>query len=249
METKKQMKPLFYNQVTAISHQNHHDCHVDPGENYLFSKSTNSVPLGVAEFVKAAVHYPIVFLAQNSEVSPVAIIGLKAKTNVWVDESGQWLNNYVPAYIRRYPYIAVKTSENEYTLCIDESAEMVNRSKQGNPLFNGEEQSEYLKGMNKLVEAYELEQHRNQLLSSLLLKFDLLEPSQLTQKNAPEAGLLSGFQVVSRKRLESLDKDALAELHKSGAMELIFQHLFSLERFQSLTEQSNNRDVALAEEE
>ncbi|WP_348703992.1 SapC family protein [uncultured Neptuniibacter sp.] len=249
METKKQMKPLFYNQIKAISYQNHHDCYVIDDAQYTFAKQTNSVPLSVAEFSKAGIHYPIVFLSQGEEVSPVAVIGLKAKDNVWVDESGQWLNNYVPAYIRRYPYIAIKTSENEYTLCIDESAEVVNRSQEGHPLFIGEEQSEYLQGINKFVEAYELEQHRNKQLSTLLLKFDLLESSQLTQKGASESGLLSGFQVVSRKRLESLDKDALAELHQSGAMELIFQHLFSLERFQSLTEQENNRDIALAEEE
>jgi len=228
------MKPLFYNHIAALSHKKHHNVSVQCHANYSFAKSTNSVPLGVGEFHLATHYYPIVFLANEDGLSPIAIIGLETKQNIWVDDSGKWLNDYVPAYIRRYPFIAVKTAQDAFTLCVDESADVVNRDGRGTLLFNGHEPSEYLNERYKLVEAYELEQKRNQILSSILLKHKLLEAAQLNFKAETETDLLSGFLVVSRKRLDELESEAVAELHKSGAMELIYQHLFSLERFQML---------------
>lgn len=239
------MKPLFYNHIAALSHKKHHNVSVQSHANYSFAKSTNSVPLGVGEFHIAALHYPIVFLANEDGLSPIAIIGLETKQNVWVNDSGDWLNDYVPAYIRRYPFIAVRTAQDAFTLCIDESADVVNRDGLGSLLFKGDEPSDYLTDRYKLVEAYELEQKRNQVLSSLLLKHKLLETAQLNLKAETDTDLLSGFLVVTRKRLDELESDAVSELHKSGAMELIYQHLFSLERFQMLAEHAGSHQNSL----
>ena len=241
-------KPLFYNQITALSREKHSDLAFDNAKGFLFARDTNSVPIGVSEFAAASRLYPIVFVLQNEEVAPIAVLGTQPKQNIWVDDQGRWLGDYVPAYVRRYPFISVRTSEHESTLCIDAASDKLNVNREGTKLFDKEgEQSEFLKQRFQLAEAYETEMLRNKRLSSFLLEHDLLEPAQLNEKTENVKTVLSGFMVVSRARLEALDKEVIAKLHQEGALELIYQHLFSLECFNSLAKKCSDSNEVLAE--
>ena len=47
--------------------------------------------------------------------------GIKAGTEVlFVNEAGKWLGKYVPAFLRRYPFVFSSNDEGKnFTLCID----------------------------------------------------------------------------------------------------------------------------------
>ncbi|WP_415897766.1 SapC family protein [Neptuniibacter sp. QD72_48] len=241
-------KPLFYKQITALSRQKHSDLAYDNAHGYRFAQETNSVPVCVSEFAAASRVYPIVFVIQNGVAAPVAVLGTQPQQNVWIDTEGHWLGDYVPAYVRRYPFISVRTSEHESTLCIDALSDTLNTNNEGIALFDEQgDQSEFLKQRFQLAEAYETEMLRNKRLSSFLLEHDLLEPAQLNEKTENVKTVLSGFMVVSRARLEALDKEVIAELHQEGALELIYQHLFSLECFNSLAKKCSESNEVLAE--
>lgn len=240
-------KPLFYNQIAALSHQRHSACYIDDSTDFLFAKETNSVPVGVSEFASACHSFPIVFLLEDNQVVPIVVLGIQAGLNQWVSSEGEWSGQYIPAYVRRYPFIAVRTSESESTLCIDENSDKLNRDGRGTPLFNDDKPSEFLEQVCGFSEAYEAESVRNHKLSTLLQEYDLLEPVQLNDKSEPHKALLSGFMVVSRSRLEQLDKESIARLHGTGALELIYQHLLSLRCFQQLKLKPQHSDNAMAE--
>lgn len=241
-------KPLFYSQITALSRDKHGDLAFDNTTGYRFAQATNSVPICVSEFASAARLYPIVFVLQNNEAAPIAVLGTQTQQNIWVDEEGRWLGDYVPAYVRRYPFISVRTSQHESTLCIDTASDMLNTNREGITLFEDQgNQSEFLKQRFQLAEAYETEMLRNNRLSSFLLEHDLLEPAQLNEKTENVKTVLSGFMVVSRARLEALDKEVIGKLHQEGALELIYQHLFSLECFNSLAKKCSESNEVLAE--
>ena len=240
-------KPLFYQNITALNCHKHQGLYLNDSPDFSFAGGTNSVPLNVAEFAVAASLYPIVFLIQNDEVVPIAVLGTGTQQNVWVDEQGQWLGEYIPAYIRRYPFISVKTTATDSTLCIDRHSPKLNEQGEGHSLFEGDDSSPFLQQMLEFCQAYELELARNQHFSALLQEFALLEPSQLNQRTDPDQPVLSGFMVVSKERLAALAADELAKLHKSGALELIYQHLFSLQRFQALALKSMAADDVMTE--
>jgi hypothetical protein len=74
-------------------------------KNFKFASKINSVPLAVTEFEMACRSYPIVF-SSGETVAPVSIVGLREEENLFLDEESAWLSNiYVPAYIRKYPFI------------------------------------------------------------------------------------------------------------------------------------------------
>ncbi|WP_415891256.1 SapC family protein [Neptuniibacter sp. SY11_33] len=241
-------KPLFYNQITALSREKHSDLAFDNATGYRFAQDTNSVPICVSEFAAASRLYPIVFVLQNDEAAPIAVLGTQPQQNIWVDEEGRWLGDYVPAYVRRYPFISVRTSEHESTLCIDAVSNKLNADHAGISLFDKTgEQSEFLKQRFQLAEAYETEMLRNKRLSAFLLEHDLLEPAQLNEKAEQVKTVLSGFLVVSRARLEALDKEVIAKLHVEGALELVYQHLYSLECFNLLAKKCSGSNEVVAE--
>ena len=59
-------------------------------------------PLAGVEFFQAARHYPILFVGEGANASPIALLGLKPGQNGFVDATGQWQRAaYVPAFVRR----------------------------------------------------------------------------------------------------------------------------------------------------
>jgi hypothetical protein len=113
--------PLFYNSLSPLSSSAHATYKTRSAETAPFLASNHAVPITIDEFVAAGRHYPIVFSAGDNPV-PLALMGLNEGINTFVDEEGKLLGEtYVPAYIRRYPFMLAKTSPNaeELSLCFD----------------------------------------------------------------------------------------------------------------------------------
>ena len=106
MATPAPQLPVFYRDVVALSRERHKGWYIDPEQGYSFAASSNSVYVAASEFVVAAREFPIVFARDaGGGLAPAVLLGLRANENVVVDEEGRWLTNYVPAYVRRYPFI------------------------------------------------------------------------------------------------------------------------------------------------
>ena len=73
---------------------------------------------------------------------------------------------------------------------------------------------------------------RTQAFCKKLREHDLLEPMQAEfTLGTGQKMALSGFLVVSRKKLKALSGEVLSELVKNDALELIFLHLQSMRNF------------------
>ena len=84
------------------------------------------MPINAVEFGLAVRHYPIVFTSADPAL-PVAVLGLRSGQNMFIGDDGAWeSSNYVPAYIRRYPFIFMSSSDGlQFTLCVDVESEAV----------------------------------------------------------------------------------------------------------------------------
>jgi hypothetical protein len=84
--------------------------------------AVNSVPLLASEFFECAREYPIVFARGQSGPLPAVLLGLRESENLFVDADGKWGARYVPAFVRRYPFVPANGSGGDLLVCIDESS-------------------------------------------------------------------------------------------------------------------------------
>lgn len=230
---------LIYNDVIPVSKDRHAKYSYKPTGNYEFARQTNSVPLVAAEFAMAAMHYAIVFGQAADGVVPAAVLGVRDSENVFVGADGVWNASYIPAFVRRHPFVFGSDEKAEMlTLMVDESCAGFNTSGKGEMLFDAEgEQTTFVKNVMAFLGEYQGQTLATNNFTKLLTDLDLLDPAEahLPLPSDPERRL-RGFLIVSRDKLKALPAEKLAELHANGALELIYIHLFSMNNLSRLQE-------------
>jgi len=229
---------MIYENAVPISAEAHRDTSVKSGESFSFAAGINSVPLVVAEFEKAGAEYPIVFAGEGDAIAPAIVLGLKDGENLFLHENGSWDAAYVPAFLRRYPFVFATTGENgeTLTLCLDTAYEGVNDKGRGERLFDSSgERTQYLKSMLQFATDYQSQHNLTRQLMAKLVELKLLEPAT-AQVTLPDgtARTLSGFQRVSVERLRALDDETVVELFRTDMLMLIYAHLGSLSQLNEL---------------
>ena len=98
---------LFYQRPVVLNRQSHRSLKVkNTTPNFTFARQTNSVPIAGVEFARAALEYPIVFAGPSPDkILPAVLLGIRENENLFVDADGKWANAYIPAFIRRYPFV------------------------------------------------------------------------------------------------------------------------------------------------
>jgi hypothetical protein len=228
---------LIYERAVPVSSARHAKWSVEVGNDYSFSKTVNSVPLLAVEFPLATGEYPIVFAGSGDTVMPAVILGLRGQENLFLSEGKNWKANYLPAFVRRYPFVFSSNADNsQFTLCIDEAFHGFNQEGRGARLFNDEgKASAYVENVLKFLQEYQVQFLRTQAFCKKLKELNLLDPMQ-AEVTLPAGArtALTGFQAVNRQRLKELSGEKLAELAKTDELELIYLHLSSLRNFNSL---------------
>ena len=222
---------LFYDNPVALNKEAHQKIKVKAGDsNYAFAKATNSVVLAGVEFTEAAKEYPIVFAQAGDNLIPVALLGLRNEENLFIDEKDGWDARYIPAFVRRYPFVLAGGAEdNQQVVCIDEGFSGFN-DKDGEALFEDDgEPSPFLQKALEFLEEYQRQYVRtgqfikrlqdNDLLQSLNAKIDLVDGQQFS---------LSGLLIVDEKKLLALSDEKALEFFKSGELAWVYCHLMSL---------------------
>jgi hypothetical protein len=231
------VQQLIYETVVPVSSGRHAKCAVEAGNSYAFTRNVNSVPLMAVEFPMAAPEYAIIFAGDGEAMMPAVILGARQKENLYLDSEDNWQAKYIPAFLRRYPFIFSSGNDGKtFTLCVDESFPGVNFQGKGRRLFGDDgKPSAYTETVLKFVESYRAQFLRTQAFCRKLKELDLLQPMQaeFTLSGGNKTSL-SGFTVVSREKLKALSGDALSELVKNDGMELIYLHLYSMRNFEAV---------------
>ncbi len=237
-ENKMSKQLLIYGNAVPVHPEQHKDLSVKVGKDYAFANDINSVPLTAGEFPAAAAEYVIVFAGTEENIIPVALLGLREKENLFVSEDNQWNAQYIPAYIRRYPFIFTKREEeNRFVLCIDEEFSGNNKEGLGERLFDAEgTQTQFTKGVLNFMQEYQTNFERTRLYCKKLKELDLLESVQIRMaaNESGEEARMRGFMAISRTKLNALSGEQLEELAKTGELEMSYVHLQSLQNLNSI---------------
>lgn len=232
---------LLYEKAVPVTKKRHGDWSVKTGTDYSFARRVNSVPLLLAEFQNAAAEFAIVFTETDDTVMPAIILGIRGQENLFVAEDGRWLPKYVPAFMRRYPFVFSSSDEGaSFTLCIDEDFSGCNQEGRGERLFDSQgERTLYLENMLGFLQAFQVDFHRTRAFCEELKRLELLEPMQAQfSLGTGQQVSLAGFSAINRERLNALSGDKLEELAKVQGLEPMFAHLFSLKNFSSMVEKA-----------
>ena len=91
----------------------------------------------------------------GTDVSPAAVLGVRGPENLFVAPDGTWTAKYVPAFLRRYPFV-FSQAEERLILCIDDAFPGLNREGRGQPLFQDDgSPSPYVDGVVKFLGDYQ----------------------------------------------------------------------------------------------
>jgi hypothetical protein len=237
---------LYYNKVVPVSKDQHGDWSVKATGDYSFARESNSVPLMAVEFPAAAAEYAIVFVGTEDSIMPVAILGAQSNENYYVDSEGRWDAKYIPAFVRRYPFVFTRNEDgSKFFLCIDEQYPGCNQDGSGERLFDRDgERTLYLDSVLKFVQEYQAQFARTQAFCSKLKELDLMEP-MVARFNLPSGRNLSltGFMEVNRNKLKALPPEKLSELARTDELELIYTHLQSMKNFSAMVERMSGHEA------
>ena len=225
--------PIFYQDLQPLSSQDHATLRARALDKAPFLIGQHAVPLTSDEFISASRHFPIVFSAGDNPV-PLALMGLNEGVNVFVDADGKLINPvYVPAYIRRYPFLLAKLrrDSDEMSLCFDPKSEAIGDFADGDPLFVDGQPSEHTTAILGFCEQFEQAGQRTGQFMEELNKSGLLMDGEVSIEvaDAAQPFIYRGFKMVDEAKLRELRGDVLRKMTQNGMLALIFAHLFSLQ--------------------
>ncbi|UIJ44066.1 SapC family protein [Sphingomonas cannabina] len=231
--------PLFYNDLQPLSSQTHADWRVRQTNAAPFLAAQHAVPLTVEEFPLVQRRMPIVFSVGDDPI-PLALMGLNEGVNVFIDSEGKLRDQetYVPAYIRRYPYMLarLRPDADELSLCFDPSSDTIGAFDEGEKLFENGEPTEVTKAILGFAEQFEQAGQRTSQFMAELKQLELLIDGevQIQPDGAAQPFIYRGFQMVDEKKLTELRGDQLRKMVQSGMLPLVYAHLFSLSLMRDL---------------
>lgn len=233
--------PLFYNGLVPLNSGEHGAFRIRPVDAAPFLSNQHAVPLTIDEFVTAQRFVPIIFSAGDEPV-PLALMGLNEGINVFLDDEGKLRGPaYVPAYVRRYPWMLAKLEPDseELSLCFDPTADAIGAFEDGEALLVDGQPTELTTNILKFCEEFEQSAHRTGLFMQELKQLGLLMEGEVAI-NAPgneQPFVYRGFQMVSEEKLRDLRGDQLRKINQSGMLPLIHAHLFSLQLMKDIFQQ------------
>ncbi|MCX7635100.1 MAG: SapC family protein [Syntrophales bacterium] len=235
--------PQFYKSPVVLDREMHSGLTISPSPGgYLFAASAQTVIIATVEFFEACRQFPIIFAeTANNVVVPLALMGLENGENLFVDDRGNWLGSYIPAYIRRYPFITTDGSDGNVAVCFDEAYDGFHREG-GIPLFENGQPSPKLNEIMAFLNDYYGKMKETQVFCATVANAGLLRQIEAKAELADgRSFVLDGMLVVDEQRLMQLLDVDIVRLFRSGMLSLINAHLISLRNLNVLMERKSGR--------
>ena len=225
---------VMYSKPEPLNAEAHGDLGmVSSDAPFAFAFAANAVPLQVTEFGPASLNYPVIFA--GADRAPLVVMSLRPNENLFVTEGRFDPEVYIPAFIRRYPFVvASNPGEDRVIICIDVDAHFLVKNGGDVKLFENGQPTDYTKNAIQFCENFEMERQRTESFVKQLKELDLLVERKHQYQPVNEDGSqaepmeLADYFAVDEERLRALPQETIMELLASGALQQIYAHLTSL---------------------
>ena len=224
--------PLFYSSLEPLSSIQHEKHKMRAVDSAPYLARAHAIPVTLDEFVACQRFYPIVFSTGENAV-PLVLMGLNDGVNVFLDDEGKLTQEaYVPAYVRRYPFMLarLRPDSEDLSLCFDPNSGIVGEFEDGQILFEDGKPSETTNNVLKFCEEFEVSAQRTNAFMQDLKELDLLIDGEVSIQppGAEQPFVYRGFQMVDENKFRELRGDTLRKINQNGMLALLHAHLFSL---------------------
>ncbi|MGE3710746.1 MAG: SapC family protein [Hyphomicrobiaceae bacterium] len=230
-------QPLFYRNPEPLDRARHKGLGVAEKGSFAFARNANTALLTLMEFALASRTYPIVFTAAD-EPMPVALLGLRNRENLFVNDGAWAESTYIPAYIRRYPFAFLESADKKtLTLCVDVDSDAVVTTSTTKFFEENGDPSEFTRAALEFCRSFQAQFNQTRELGALLKRHELLVSRQadITLPTGDRTAVRD-FLVVDESRLNALGDDVFLEFRKAGLLPPIYFHLMSLANLRDLAE-------------
>jgi hypothetical protein len=229
---------MFYDKPVLLNREAHKAKKIAPSSSFAFANKANSMYLAGVEFIEACKEYPLVFTqVTGGKIVPVAMMGLREGENLFVDAAGKWNAGYIPAFVRRYPFVLAELEGQQMGVCIDESYSGLNE-KEGEALFDSKgNNTPFLQNALDFLNRYQVEYMRTDRFCQRLKDLGLLmEMNAKADLFDGTSFMVNGLMVVDERKLLQLTDTQALELYRSGELSWIYAHLVSLSNLNRLVD-------------
>jgi len=229
------MNPVQLDNVT------HRDLRIVTTRGAAWGDDLMSTPVFLSEFRSAQAYYPIVFQqGDGGGLHPVALMGLRAGENLFLDAGG-WDAPYIPLAIERGPFM-IGRGGDDLTVHVDLDSPRIGRGE-GEPVFlEHGAATDFLERINSVLLAIHQGVEALPAFIAALSRHRLVESFVLDVEAADgSSNRLAGFHTIDEARLAALDAAALAELNGPGYLAAAYMMLASTAHLRDLIERYNRR--------
>ena len=235
--------PLFYASPAPLDSKAHATLALKKDFGFRFTEKVNAVPVNLIEMPQICHAYPIAF-SPDGQATPVAILGLRDNENLFLRPDGAWEENtYIPAYIRRYPFIFSELPGSEQlTLCVDMDDGIIEDGG-AQRFFNADgSASELAQNALEFCKSYHAAAQQTLEFSKALAAADILVDREAQIDVAGNQRInFSGFKIIDEQKLAAMDDRHFLEWRGKGWLAFLYAHLFSGAQWQRLTTLLNSR--------
>lgn len=227
---------LFYNRPARLNRIAHAKLRYTPLANFEFARKVTSIPLMAVEFPLACRQYPIIFVqSPEGVVVALAVLSLAEGVNSFVDDKGRWTSTYVPAFIRRYPFVLAEIpgKPDDFDVAFDEGSGCFHL-KEGEPLFDDQgAPTPFLQAQIDFLKNFHAEHQRTRQVLETLKSDKLLVPFNVNIVRGVDKAQFAvrNALVVDEAKLAGLASEKVEAYLKRGMLAMIFAHLISLQSF------------------
>lgn len=243
----------LYKNVMALDRVAHRTLRIKhPFTDLSRTSGMNAVFVTAVEFADVCREYPIVFVRAGKDektgqdnVAPMAVLGVSQAENLYLQPGGAWRTQYLPAFLRRYPFGMAGVGGDRMAVCVDRSWEGLSETE-GDPLFDDKgEPTDLLKNVQQFVESFETEVERTRMFCAELAASGLLQDMRFDATlPGGEKVAVDGFLAIDEKKLAELPDDKVVQWHRNGILGLIHAQQVSLGLMRRLVEWHAERTAA-----
>lgn len=227
---------LLYGRPIRLNRVAHATLRFTPLTSFEFARKVIAVPLMGVEFPVACRQYPIVFIqGPEGMISAQAVLSVAEGANAFVDDKGQWTATYVPAFIRRYPFVLAEIPDkaDDFNIAFDEASGCFDLQN-GEPLFDDHgTPTPFLQGQIEFLRLFHAEHQRTRQFLDALKTDGLLTPYNVDIVRGTDQARFAvrNAMVVDEVKLTNLTSDRVTAYLTNGYFALIYAHLLSLQSF------------------
>ncbi len=222
--------------------------------DFSITKAMHAVFVTATELPQAALEFPVVFVQTGERdaagrplISPIVLLGLAQNENLFLAGT-RWDARYIPAFIRRYPFLTANLKGAAGPGVLIDAAWSGFSDTEGEPLFDEQgKPAPALQRAMQFLEMFEAEAQRTRAFCARLAELELLKEMK-ADATLPDGTKMSvdGFFTVDDEKLAKLPDATVLELHRNGMLALLHLHLASLNNLRHMVERKARQRAAAA---